>query len=286
MVPLEFDGNSAMSLRNVEWSPFYNFEVENYPLLNRLLNVPELRQRYIAHVKTILDDCFNEEIAGSLIDGYASLLASHVQTDPKIDFGYNLHTRRVNNLRLFIEQRKDLILGDQEINMFSPEISNVKQVVEGEEWTGPSANQEVKISATANYFDGIASLNLYYGLGLTGNFFQVPMFDDGLHLDGEAEDGLFSGAIPANPEGTYVRYYIEAIADNEVKTVSYMPEGAEHDVFIYRVAFQESPESAIVINELVVEMANVQTWGLPSLVFLMRALVLHNRIVARSGTNH
>lgn len=249
MVPLEFDGNSAMNLRNVEWSPFYNFEEENYPLMNRLLNVPKLRQRYIAHVKTILDDCFNEEMAGSLIDGYAFLLASHVQTDPKIDFGYNLYTRGVRNLRMFIEQRKDFILSDQEINLFSPEISNVVQVVEGEEWTSPNAIQEVKISATANYSDGIAGLNLYYGLGLTGNFIQTPMFDDGLHLDGEADDGLFSATIPANPEGTYVRYYIEAVADNEAKTVSYMPEGAEYDVFIYRVSFQESPESGIVINE-------------------------------------
>ena len=249
MVPLEFDGNSAMSLRNVEWSPYYNFEEENYPLLNRLLEVPELRQRYIAHVRTILNDCFIEGEAGSLIDGYATLLESHVKSDPKIDFIYYLHTRVVNDLRLFIARRKNLILMEEEFNLSSPEISDIKQVVEGNEWAEPDANQEVMISASANYIDGIAGLNLFYGIGLSGNFVQAPMFDDGLHNDGEAGDGLFSGVIPAYPVGTYVRYYLEAVADNEEKTVSYMPEGAEYDVFIYRVKFQESLESGIVINE-------------------------------------
>ncbi len=35
MIPLEFDGNSAMNLRNATWSPFLNETDPNYPLLNR-----------------------------------------------------------------------------------------------------------------------------------------------------------------------------------------------------------------------------------------------------------
>lgn len=258
MVPLEFDGNSAMNLRNVEWSPYYNFEEENYPLMNRLLGVPELRQRYIAHVRTILNDCFIEGKAGSLIDGYVTLLAPHVKSDPKIDFIYYLHTRVVNDLRLFITRRANFILMEQDINLSAPEILDITQVVEGNEWTEPDADQEVMISASAKSVDGIAGLNLFYGIGLAGNFLQTPMFDDGLHNDGEAEDGLFSGVIPAYSEGTYVRYYIEAVADNVEKTVTYMPEGAEYDVFVYRVAFQESLESGIVINEFLASNNNIE----------------------------
>ena len=51
MVPLEFDGNSVMDQAKVTWTPFHNETNANYPLLNRLLAVPSIRQRYLAHYR-------------------------------------------------------------------------------------------------------------------------------------------------------------------------------------------------------------------------------------------
>ncbi len=249
MIPLEFDGNSAMSLRNVEWSPFYNFEEENYPLLNRLLSVPELRQRYLAHVRTILDECYNAEMAGALIDGYSAMISSHVYSDPKIDFPYNRHLRLVGDLRRFIIERKAFIYSDSLINRLSPEILDVKHMVEGVEWAAPHAGQEALVTAMATHDSGIHSVNLYFGTGLTGNFTSVAMNDDGIDSDGAAGDGVFTGILPHVPAGGYVRYYIEAVADNGQKSVTYMPEGAEYDVFIYQVNVAETPLSDLVLNE-------------------------------------
>ena len=66
-----------------------------------------------------------------------------------------------------------------------------------------------------------------------------------------ASDGIFGAAIPGQPAGTYIRYYVEAIADNGFNTASYLPEGAVHDVFIYRVKLESSAISDVVINEVV-----------------------------------
>ena len=73
---------------------------------------------------------------------------------------------------------------------------------------------------------------LYYGTGYDGKFIKTIMYDDGAHNDEKASDGIFGAAIPGQPAGTYIRYYVEAIADNGFNTASYLPEGAVHDVFI------------------------------------------------------
>ena len=52
MTPLEYDGNSVMESMAQNWSVFYNANNANYPLLNRLLNNAEWRQRYLAHFRT------------------------------------------------------------------------------------------------------------------------------------------------------------------------------------------------------------------------------------------
>lgn len=77
------------------------------------------------------------------------------------------------------------------------------------------------------------------------------MFDDGMHNDMGAGDGLFGANIPGFAAGTYMRFYVEAIANNAQKSVSYLPRGAEHDVFVYQVKSNNSSVVGPVINEIV-----------------------------------
>src|SRR4029079_15042698 len=67
--PYEYDGNSAFETKAVtSWSPFYNANKVNYPLLNKLLAIPEWRQRYLAHYRTILNETFTTANANAIID--------------------------------------------------------------------------------------------------------------------------------------------------------------------------------------------------------------------------
>ena len=48
------------------------------------------------------------------------------------------------------------------------------------------------------------------------------------------ETGKYTGVIPPQGSGEYVRFYVETITDNGVRF--YSPEGAEHNIFIYQVS--------------------------------------------------
>ncbi|MEK7255946.1 MAG: CotH kinase family protein, partial [Bacteroidota bacterium] len=52
LVPQEYDANSVMWLEHATWSPFYHETDARYVLMNRLFAVPNLRQRYLAHLRT------------------------------------------------------------------------------------------------------------------------------------------------------------------------------------------------------------------------------------------
>ena len=46
---------------NSNWSPFYNEDDADFALINKLLSIPDIRQRYLAHFRTILLDCFDSD---------------------------------------------------------------------------------------------------------------------------------------------------------------------------------------------------------------------------------
>lgn len=249
MLPLEFDGNSAMSLRNASWSPFIHEDSINYPLLNRLLAIPELRQRYIAHAKTILQTSFDPVYANGIIDQYANTIGTHIQNDPKISFDYLDHTRAVDGLRRFIRDRRSFVMQNPEFSKESPLIGEVTLQADGENGKPPSGDLNAIVTASASHPDGIKGINLYYATGIKGQFTAVAMSDDGIGTDDLASDGIFTAEIPPSAPGSYVRYYIEAVADDPAGTVSYMPAGAEYDVLIYRTGYANSMDTSLIINE-------------------------------------
>ncbi|MBK8706059.1 MAG: lamin tail domain-containing protein [Saprospiraceae bacterium] len=110
--------------------------------------------------------------------------------------------------------------------------------------------EETHVQAEVSHAIGLNRVNLYYATGIVGNFSVVQMFDDGQHNDNEAEDGVFGATIPGYQAGTWVRFYIEALTNNNAKTAVYYPAGAEHDVLVYTVQANVVDNSDVVINEL------------------------------------
>ncbi len=247
MYPLEFDGNSAMNTKNQSWDLFYNEDNENFPLLNRLLQVPEIRQRYIAHVKTILDDSFDETVTDEIIDNIAALIEDQVTLDPKNDNTYYEYTTAVSNLKSFVANRKSFILSNTEMAEESPAIDNVLLTVDGVEWAVPLYDDAIEITAEASHSDGISTVYLYYGTQFFGDFQKVEMISDGQN---------YSYTLEGFNPGDYVRFYIEAVANNDAETRSYEPVGAEHDVYVFRVNVEEFADSELVINEFMASNSN------------------------------
>jgi hypothetical protein len=235
IVPQEYDGNTVMNPAYVNWSPFYHQDSVNYPLMNRLFAIPEYRQRYLAHLRTLITDNFTQAHADSLIDAYKAFIDTIVNNDPKKLYTYADFQNEVPVLKSFIANRRNFLYANAEVAETGPAISGTAWYVANTAWYPPAINQQVSVRTQVTCASGIDKVYLYYSLDQVGNFSKVQMFDDGMHDDGAAQDGVYGAALAGQPWGTWVRFYIEAVANTNSKTVTYDPAGAEHNVYAYQI---------------------------------------------------
>lgn len=249
ITPYDYDGNSVMETQAVTWSPFYNENKVNYPLMNKLLAVPNLRQRYLAHMRTLINESLDTAKANAVLDNYYSMIDTIVQADTKKATTYAAFKSELQVLKNFLVNRKAYLLTNTEVNKVGPVIAETGFSVNGVNDISPLEDQEVIVTSKLSHANGIDHADLYYSTGLYGKFSKTSMYDDGQHNDGIANDGIYGGIIPGNPLGTWVRYYIEAVAANTAKSISYDPVGAEHDVYVFKVK-EAAGTADVVINEL------------------------------------
>jgi hypothetical protein len=261
MVPQEYDGNSAMEIPfATSWSPFYNASNANYPLLNKLLAVPSIRQRYLAHMRTIIAEGFDTATAYADLAMYKNLIDTIVFNDPKKIYTYANFNSEYNVLRNFILTRRNYLVANTEVAQVAPVITDAPYFSNGVQYQVPADMQPSTVRATVTSTTGIDNVWLYFSNSLVGMFTKTQMFDDGAHDDVAAGDGIYGGSIPGFFAGSLVRYYVEAVSANTAKSVSYLPAGAEHNVFIYFVAPNTSASSgAVVINEIMASNATTVT---------------------------
>jgi CotH kinase protein/Lamin Tail Domain/Secretion system C-terminal sorting domain len=243
ITPLEYDGNSVMASAGVSWSPFYNETNTNFALMNKLFANPSIRQKYIAHLKTILSTEFDDADVSKKIDDYAAKIDAYVNADPKKATTYAAFQSSKATMKKWMKDRKTFILNNAEFKTTAPVINalEVKEV--------PSDKAAAVVTAKIENPTTVGNVTLYYATGFVGIFKKISMFDDGNNDDGAAGDGIYGAKIPGFDKGTYVRYYITAAANDAKKTIAFFPEGAEHDVFIYQVK-QTVGNTDVVINEL------------------------------------
>jgi spore coat protein CotH len=249
LIPLEYDANSVMEGPTSTWDLFFKESNAQFPLCNKLFKLPELRQRYLAHVRTMAQDLFNESTYTSLIDRYFNLIDTVVQKDTKKLMSYTQFNGEKETLKNWMKTRRNFILNHTEVNRIGPSITDVHYQSNAVVFKTPDAGQPVYIQAKVGN-KKIKSVQVYYGTGFDGPFSRMIMSDDGNHQDGLANDGIYGASLPGQLAGVFVRYYIEAIADDGFGTVSYEPQGAEHDVYLYRVNLESSAITDVVINEV------------------------------------
>jgi hypothetical protein len=251
MTPHEFDGNSVMDPQKVTWSAFYNQTNANYPLMNRIYQIPEWKQRYLAHLRTILNHDFDPSFFNAAIDNYYLHIDSLVNADPKKLYTYAQFNSEKTILKNFMQNRRNHLFSNSEVSQPSPTFSLVEYRDTNQiAWNPPVHMTGTDVTAQVSFLTGLQQVRLWLSSSLTSPFSSVIMYDDGNHQDGASGDGKYGAHIPAYPAGTVIRFYIEAIAANSAQSVSFYPEGAEHDVFYYVVAPALANESDVVINEL------------------------------------
>ena len=208
------------------------------PLIHRLLSNPEWRARYLAHVRTVVDERLDWEVLGPIVNEYQELIDAEVQQDDKKLYGYeDFATRTPADLERFVTQRREYLRNHPELNKPSPKITTV-EIGSG---TSPVANQPVSVKAILDKSLAADSVFLYYSIDRYAVFNQVKMTE---------EKDSFVGYIPAFPVNTIVYYYVEANAVKTHGTTAFSPARAEQGAAHYRVGVPVVKESPIVINEL------------------------------------
>lgn len=215
------------------WNLFYGETNTGRPLMNRLWAVPELRERYLAHVRTLLDQWFSWTTLQPLIAGYQNLIAAEVALDGKklyptaaftsnVTTNYVAGTSTIAGLQVLVNARRPYLLGHAEVAEPAPTVGNLAH-----QPTTPTLGATVWVTATvAAPLAPLGMVTLWSRA--VGPFAATAMFDDGLHQDGAANDGVFGAALPAYPPGSLVQYYVGAASAAAAgSAVTFCPRTAE-----------------------------------------------------------
>jgi spore coat protein CotH len=254
MHPIEHDGNEAFVVGDVALSPVVGASatggaatLNNRPLLYRLLPINELRQRYLAHMRTVLQEYYNPAVLTPMINDYHQLSVSSIMADPNKNFTMTAYTNDLNALKLFVTNRYNFLRTHAELTPLAPLIGVVTNVLPA---PTPSQAATIVANVAANGTNGIDSVWLYYRDKNYGRFTATQMVDDGAHGEGEAGDRKFGASTTNFPAGNKIHYYIEARSANAARAAAFAPARAEQQTFSYTVGIPTATNTPVVINEL------------------------------------
>ncbi len=259
---LPHDGNEAFGFAaEGSWpvgleptlSPTHGDDDPKRPLASRLLSNQRLRQRYLAHLRTIVAESLDWAVLGPRVEAYQALIEEAVVADTKKLFPEALfydnvvedylivEYAHVAGLQPFVEGRRAYLLSHPEVATLIPLVGEVTHAV---------SEPGVQVLAEVGGLVEIDQVHLHHTLARDMPFTTLPMHDDGAHGDGAEGDGVYGALLPPAPAGAVVRYYVEARAADLVGTVAIAPARAELDVFSYQVAMPVAVSSPLRINEL------------------------------------
>jgi len=247
LYPVEHDGNEAFFSGDVSLSPVYGAALSTRPVLRQFLSNPELRQRYLAHMRTVIEESYNPGSMTALVNQFHSLSITNIIADPLKGYtSMATYTNDLQALRMFITNRYNYLRTHAELTPLAPNI-----IAASGPATEPKATEAPYVTAVvqANGTNGISSVWVYHRGKGYGRFRAAQMFDDGAHGDGSAGDGVFGAATTNYPSGTKVRFYIEARSANAAKAARFLPARAEEVTYSYRVALSIAANTPVVINE-------------------------------------
>ncbi len=116
----------------------------------------------------------------------------------------------------------------------------------------PTSSEQVIVTARIGA-GSLTSTTLFYKRDQDGGFSSTGMFDDGLHGDELAGDGIYGGTIPVFAHGTIVEFYIQANATGGNRT---FPDSAAANKSCLYIVQNSPPTSNLTIFRIVITAEN------------------------------
>ncbi|HYF14092.1 MAG TPA: CotH kinase family protein [Phycisphaerales bacterium] len=228
---LQTDANETFT--QTSWSITRNFtNTLSRPFLNRVLGVPELRQRYMAHYRTAKQDLSWAGYFEPRATALRNLIDAAVQADPKKLYSYTLFQQNfttqvtlpfpgpaggtVPGIQQFVTDRATFLNAQPELAANGPVIVSVTPSD-----STPDPSQPVVVTAVVNANGSpVSRVDLYYRPSPTGTYQRVQMTGNGA--------GVYTVQLPvtATP-GMRVPYYVGAASQNSFLSQSFHPPHTE-----------------------------------------------------------
>ncbi len=229
-----FLGNSnnsmgSLTIPNMQQLPLFIHETDPYwPLINAAMSNATYKKKYIAHIRTIINEMFTDSTYINTALQLQSLIDTSVQSDTNkffsyaqfkfaLDSSYSLGSYMVPGIQSLMSARVNYLQSTAELTVVPPVISDMTSD------NNVNLNSSVIITAHVSNTNS-NSVYLGYRLNAEDKFTKVLMYDDGLHNDGIANDNIYSAAVMMFSDK--LEYYIYA-ENNDAGIFS--PERAEHE---------------------------------------------------------
>ncbi|MFQ5448965.1 MAG: CotH kinase family protein, partial [Saprospiraceae bacterium] len=223
-IPYDLDNTFGIDWFGEDWAnrDIYNWAQpgEQRPIYNRLMQVPEYRDRFSYYMQKSLNAFFHAGTIFPYLESIKAMISPAAQADPyrPLDYGFTyadflnsyeeslpfFHTPI--GLKPFIITRRNSALQQLVVNDIAPIIFQVEN-------NYPTALQDVSITAAAEDNGSLQEVEVCFqwpGHSLT----CVPMYDDGQHVDGSGGDGRYGAIIPALNEAVPLEYFVQATDDS------------------------------------------------------------------------
>lgn len=248
--PVEHDGNEASMPGFHEISPLEGVTSEQRPMLSKLLVIPELKQRYLAHMRTVLEEAFHPDILTSWMDQWSALSWEAIQADGRKGYDMVEYSNELVALKQFVTNRYQFLTRHVELAVPAPSISSVRT-------SGPAVSgASLTILADVRPASGapVESVWLWSRPGRYGKYRRARMWDDGAHGDGGAGDGIYGGQAEPYSAGVMVSYYVEARTAGAFGGATvFHPKHTEVKPMTYVVEAGDSGGQVVVINEFMAD---------------------------------
>ncbi|MFK7772090.1 MAG: CotH kinase family protein [Saprospiraceae bacterium] len=223
----------------------------DFPLIQKLLSVPTYKRMYLAHMKTMLLENFDDDSYIATAEALQTLIDADVQADNNKFFTYANFTSNLNSdinggpgpgggatpgITNLMDGRNDYLLGLSDFTQTDPTISDIATST-----PTPIINETIAFTATVTDADEVT---LGYRTELGAPFIKLEMFDDGANNDGAAGDGVYGTNLTiTNP---FVQYFIYAENSNAGK---FSPQRAQYEYYTLTATTTNPTVGDLVINE-------------------------------------
>jgi len=233
--------------------PFLYESDTDYPIISQVLSNQRYRKMYVAHMKTIMQENFNNDWYRTRALAIQNKIDSDVQNDANKFYSYNNFLDNVDDsvggggpgnqsvvgLTELMDARINYINNQAEFQAEAPSITGTAVVP-----AAPLANSQITITAQVNSANFV---QLKYRDSVSSAFIGVEMFDDGNHNDGAANDEIYG--VSLNVGSTDLQYYIYAENDDAAQ---FDPQRAAYEFYSVSIVGDLAINEFLASNELTV----------------------------------